>query len=669
VEERLFSVVLALLATENGLTNDDILQSVQGYRQRYVAGSGNASLERQFERDKDDLRDLGIPLETFDDPDDPGNNHALRYRIPKREYDIPRDVSFTPEEMTLLTLAATVWQQGSLSAQSRRALTKLRGIGAEPSDPLIGVAPRLTAREPAFEPLSRALERHTTVRFSYLKPGDDGPSERTVEPHALVQHQGRWHLYGYDRSAGAPRTFLLTRIAGDVTLTSEVFEAPPGDPAKRALGELEELWLSQTARVTVTAGTEADLQLARRAVKGSETAQPRAVHYTDLHAFADQLAGFGPEVVVSEPAALRDAVTDRLRRVLAAHRGFAPGRPSGPGRAKPYRTPVAPTRAGDTLVLLLALVPYLLEQGEVAVSEAAAHFRVSEERIRAAVRLIAVSGIPGQTHQYLPGDLFDISWEAFEDDDRIVLTHLVAIDEAPRFSAREAAALIAGLQYLQSWTGGAHRRASATLMAKLARSSPTGPSPVAVDAPGATETIGQIRSAIAEATQVEFDYLTVQGERSRRTVDPLRLDSVDQIWYLRAWCHTRQAVRTFRLERMANLLVTTSATTFRPGQVRVPEGLFDDAATDFTLDVDVDEGSLPMIADYLDSQLPVELAGGVVRAHLRAAHLHGIKRLVTGLGGRARVVAPENARRVVGRWAQGALKRYDAAPADSGNRV
>ena len=83
VEERLFSLVLALLATESGLTKNEILSTVQGYHQRFKAGGDNANLERQFERDKDDIRDLGVPLETLDSPGDAGNNQTLRYRIPK----------------------------------------------------------------------------------------------------------------------------------------------------------------------------------------------------------------------------------------------------------------------------------------------------------------------------------------------------------------------------------------------------------------------------------------------------------------------------------------------------------------------------------------------------------------------------------------------------------
>nr|WP_243683175.1 hypothetical protein [Clavibacter michiganensis] len=115
VEERLFSLVLALLATEQGLTKNEVLSSVQGYRQRYRSGGDNANLERQFERDKDDIRDLGVPLETVEAPGQEGNNQLLRYRIPRGAYELPADLSFTPEETTLLNLAAMVWREGSLS--------------------------------------------------------------------------------------------------------------------------------------------------------------------------------------------------------------------------------------------------------------------------------------------------------------------------------------------------------------------------------------------------------------------------------------------------------------------------------------------------------------------------------------------------------------------------
>ena len=110
---------------------------------------------------------------TVQAPGDPGNNQNLRYRIPRGTYELPADVSFSPDETTLLNLAAMVWREGSLSAESRRALLKLRSLGVTADEPVIGYAPRVRVRDAAFEPLSAALEKRAWVRFSYLKPGEN----------------------------------------------------------------------------------------------------------------------------------------------------------------------------------------------------------------------------------------------------------------------------------------------------------------------------------------------------------------------------------------------------------------------------------------------------------------------------------------------------------------
>ena len=334
MEERLFSLVLALLATESGLTKNEILSSVQGYRQRYVIGGDNSSLERQFERDKDDIRDLGVPLETLESLGDPGNNQSLRYRIPKGAYDLPADITFSPEEITLLGLAAAVWREGSLSGESRRAIMKLRSLGVESNEPVLGYAPRLRVRESAFEPLSLALERRLIVTFSYLKPGETHSRLRTVAPLALVQHLGRWHLYALDQDAGQPRTFLLSRIVDTVKLTSRGFEAGQNDFAALALQQLDELWRANAAEIEVTPGTDAAVRLTRRYGDGDEHIRRVTVHYTDVNILADELAGYGPEVLVVSPDALRGAVRDRLRATELAHRDAReaePGRHTAPG--------------------------------------------------------------------------------------------------------------------------------------------------------------------------------------------------------------------------------------------------------------------------------------------------------------------------------------------------
>ncbi len=318
VEERLFSLVLALLATDAGLTKNEILSTVQGYRQRYSTSGDNSNLERQFERDKDDIRELGVPLETLDAPGEPGNNQNLRYRIPRGDYELPTDITFSPEETTLLNLAAMVWREGSISGESRRAILKLRSLGVVADEPVIGYAPRLRVRDVAFEPLTAALDKHVVVRFGYLKPGEHEARSRTVAPIALIQREGRWILHAQDLDADGTRNFLLRRIVTPVTTTNTRYAAFPASATEAAKAGLDELWQNRTALVRVEPGSDAATRLRKRpGTTGS--GDSLTLHYSDIDLFADELAGYGPEVLVESPHELRTAVRARLERTAADH--------------------------------------------------------------------------------------------------------------------------------------------------------------------------------------------------------------------------------------------------------------------------------------------------------------------------------------------------------------
>lgn len=319
VEERLFSLVLALLASESGLTKTEILSTVHGYRQKYEESGVTQALERQFERDKDDIRELGVPLETVEDPGDPGNNQGLRYRIPKGEYDLPADITFSPQEFALLNLAARVWQEGTLSGDSRRAVMKLHGLGVTSDQLVLGYSPRLRVGDAAFAPLNTALEKDAIVRFSYLKPGESEATERTVAPLALVQHRGRWLLSGREEGSELAKSFLLSRIVGPVKQTGKTFPKPEGDQGAAALASLDEFWEQQTAEVQVTPGSDAAARLAKRRGTTPTDSGALILHFSDFNLFADELASFGPEVLVRSPAQLRDAVRTRLERTAADH--------------------------------------------------------------------------------------------------------------------------------------------------------------------------------------------------------------------------------------------------------------------------------------------------------------------------------------------------------------
>lgn len=313
------NLVVALMATEQGLTKDTILSSVAGYREQSETGASKDALEKMFERDKDSLRGLGVPIETIGDHADPDDLREARYRVPTAEYALPEDIEFTPAEVALLNLAGGVWGTESLSADARSGLRKIRALGITVDEPIIGYAPRISLRDPAFPALQRAIESSRVVEFSYLRPGEGQERVRRVRPLALVEYEARWHVLAHDLGVDAERTFLLSRIVGDVVVTRTAFDPSLRTGAgERALSGLEAVARRNAALLEVDPASEAAVRLSRR---GAPAEQGIRVPYVDVHVFADELASYGPEVRVVEPAELREQVIARLEATLALHGG------------------------------------------------------------------------------------------------------------------------------------------------------------------------------------------------------------------------------------------------------------------------------------------------------------------------------------------------------------
>jgi len=317
--------------------------------------------------------------------------------------------------------------------------------------------------------------------------------------------------------------------------------------------------------------------------------------------------------------------------------------------------------SADRLSFLIAFVPWLAARERSTVAEAARHFGVTEDLIRQTVLLVAMSGRPGEARwaDPLPDEMFDIDWDAFDEHDELVLTHVLDLETAPRFSAREAAAVIAGLQYLAGLPESAGSARIAALQDKLSRGTAGTPVRVGAVSTGADpQRLARIREAAAAGHQLEFSYLNEQGQRERRTVDPLRVESADDNWYLRAWCHLRDAVRTFRLDRITDLDVTELPVTHTGDDVALSDDLFTPAGDELDVVVELPADALPLLGDFLIDAEFQELAGARVRATLRVAHVHGVKRLAARMPGIVTVIAPAEARDAVADWARAALQAY-----------
>ena len=317
--ERLLNLVICLLSTRRPLTKSQIRQAVPQYA---VTGSSSASteaFERMFERDKDELRELGIPLVTSTQDALFGDEQG--YRVDRDAYALP-DVHLEPDELAVVGLASRVWQQASLAGPAARALTKLKALGAPQDDgSLIGLEPRVLTAEPAFEALWAAVRDRVPVTFTYRTASTGQVALRTVEPWAVTSWHGRWYLAAHDRDREAPRMFRLSRVEGEVRVVGQPGEyvVPEGAAARVLAAPDAPEGTRGTARVRVREGAG---QLLRRRAgvvwAGEDGWDELAIEYDDPEVLADELVTHGPSVVVLEPPVLREAVVRRLRAVLDA---------------------------------------------------------------------------------------------------------------------------------------------------------------------------------------------------------------------------------------------------------------------------------------------------------------------------------------------------------------
>ena len=288
--ERMLNLLACLLDTRRPLTRDELVNQVSGYPPDAVA------YRRAFERDKETLRAMGVPLvvETL-----PSGEQG--YRVPPDEYFLP-DLGLTAEETAALHVAVSAVLLGDQSGHG--ALMKLGGPGGPSGAPVapIGSLPL----EPALPLLFEAYRRRATVTFEYR-----GES-RTVEPWGLSARRGRWYLVGHDRGRDAMRTFRADRLGDDLHVGApNEFEVPVGFSPDASLDA--EPWQygedpPVTARLLVDAGHESDV-----VDRGDRVIEERAdgsivveFFVVNRAAFRSFVLGLLDHAEILEPASLRD---------------------------------------------------------------------------------------------------------------------------------------------------------------------------------------------------------------------------------------------------------------------------------------------------------------------------------------------------------------------------
>lgn len=304
--ERIMNLAICLLMSRRYVDKARIREVVEGYH-----GLSDAAFERTFERDKDELRSLGIPVETGSNdvffPDEIG------YRIKREDFELPA-IEFSAAETAALGLAASVWESATQAGQTASALAKLRAAGVDP-DParLAALAPRIGAREPAFEGIWAAYVDRAPVSFSYKG------ETRRLEPWAMTSRRGSWYLLGFDRDKAEPRMFKLSRIEGTAARIGKAGSCRPAEIADldAAWSRLEPADADESAVIAVRVGRGHDL---RRRAAPTEAAVPAGyesfiLSYARASDITGELCAHGADVIVMEPPELRASVIAELSAV------------------------------------------------------------------------------------------------------------------------------------------------------------------------------------------------------------------------------------------------------------------------------------------------------------------------------------------------------------------
>ena len=231
--ERLINLIAALLETPRPMTADEIRERIAGYDQpNYEA------FRRSFERDKEALRAMGIPLEVV--PADPLSERSVEgYVIPKERYYLPQ-LDLEPDELAALQIAAQALPGAGDAAGAGVLKLALQGDDGPAPGPRAAWGADVAAEQPLLAPLYAALLERRRVSFRYRRGSSDDVATRTVEPYGVVHRRGNWYLVGRDLERDAVRSFRVSRIEGAVRREDAGYEVPEGFDSSAYVGE--EAW-------------------------------------------------------------------------------------------------------------------------------------------------------------------------------------------------------------------------------------------------------------------------------------------------------------------------------------------------------------------------------------------------------------------------------------------
>jgi proteasome accessory factor B len=307
--ERLVNLVIALLATKRYLTKSEIFRTIEGYE------GSSESMERMFERDKDELRALGIEIEVS--ALDPLFEDEIGYRIRFEDYVMDHS-GFTTSEIAYMSLAAQVWKEEALSEIAQHAMRKLSGL-ASPIDisEIPAIAPVLINAPKFLNEIIDCISKRRTIEFVYLD-SEMKTQSRQVNVYSYFSYKGNWYFSGLDVRKMEIRTFKCDRIVGDVSVSkgSKMYEIPEEYIPST---ESEENAYELTAQLLVRKGRGSQLRNRASKILTAEDFDAVDVPYSSENELLSLVLWHLDDVQVLAPSALRDSVIKSLKNVVMNH--------------------------------------------------------------------------------------------------------------------------------------------------------------------------------------------------------------------------------------------------------------------------------------------------------------------------------------------------------------
>lgn len=305
--ERLINLTLALLATKRYLKKSEILSNVAGYE-----GTQEAK-ERMFERDKDDLRSLGIEIEVGDldifFEDEPG------YRIPQKSYEL-NVPNLSGRELALLSIASSFWNDSVLGPNAQSGIRKLQSLGIPATLEFeFRMKYRFDNPSELLEEIAKAILQKSRIKFSY---DSSSLKVRHLEPYRIVFWNSYWYLIGMDIDRTGIRLFKLSRFLGGIEISKKKNEFEiPSDFAVAAHLPKSDVEVIHSAKIEIRRETGTLLRQRGKLLSQGSEYDTYEINYENERVFLRELIWHGANVRILEPANLKEQLLAIVDGVLA----------------------------------------------------------------------------------------------------------------------------------------------------------------------------------------------------------------------------------------------------------------------------------------------------------------------------------------------------------------